>query len=231
MSVPDPTSRLPLLPLDDDVCFPGMEMTVRVARPEARRLLDDVRALEEEARWLGVVLCREDGHHDPFGRPEVYPGGTAGRLVDVSAHADGHSLATVAGVFRFEIERQLPGDEVYRHAVVRPLAEAALDEDDPGVARFRRRLLDLAEALLPELAEQVDLNASDLVTLRGDVPLAAVVNRLAAGLDLPAPRKLDLLLSALPERGRSLLSILESRRHVLDRLRPYRHLAAHPDRN
>lgn len=231
MDLSDATSRLPLLPLDDDVCFPGMEMTVLVARPEARRLLDDVRTLEADERWIGVVLCREDGDHDPFGRPEVYPGGTAGRLLDVTAHPDGHSVATVAGVFRFEIERHIPSDEAYRRAVVRPLAEAAMDEDDPGVASFRRRLLDLAEGLLPELAEQVDLDASDLAVLRGDVPLADVVNRLAAGLDLPAPRKLDLLLSALPERGRSLLSILESRRHVLDRLRPYRHLAAHPDRN
>lgn len=231
MSHPDVASRLPLLPLDDAVCFPGMEMTVRVARPESRRVLDDVRALEEEERWVGMVLCREDGHHDPFGRPEVYPAGTAGRLLDVTADEDGHSVATVVGVYRFEIERQLPGTEAYRRAVVRPLAETALDEDDPGVASFRRRLLDLAEAVLPELAEQVDLSVSDLLTLRGDVPLADVVNRLAAGLDLPASRKLDLLLSALPERGRSLLSILESRRHVLDRLRPYRHLAAHPDRN
>ena len=58
-----------------------------------------------------------------------------------------------------------------------------------------------------------------------------MVNRLAAGLDLPALRKLELLLASLPQRGEALVSILENRRSVLDRLRPWRHLAAHPELN
>jgi len=227
----DPTPRLPLLVLDDDVCFPGTEMTVRVAEPGGRRLIRDLLDLEAEERWMGIVLPRPDRGADPLGRREVFPGGTAVRLLGAHLQPDGVSEVRFAGEFRFEIERELPGDEQYRRAVVRPLGEVPLAEDDPGVLTVRRRLLDLVEGLLPELGEQFDLSHDDLAELRGAAPFALLVNRLAAGLDVPAQRKLELLLANLPERGETVLSILESRRYVLDRLRPWRHLAANPELN
>jgi len=51
------------------------------------------------------------------------------------------------------------------------------------------------------------------------------VNGLAAELDVPALRKLQLLVEPLCERADSLEGILRARRRVLDLLRPYRHLA------
>jgi Lon protease-like protein len=227
----DTAPRLPLLVLDDDVCFPGTEMTVRVAEPGGRRLIRDLMDLDADERWLGIVLPRPDGSADPLGRPEVFPGGTAVRLIQAHQQPEGFSDVRLAGEFRFEIERELPGGELYRQAVIRPLGEVELEEDDPGVLTVRRRLLDLVEGLLPELGEQLELSDDDLAELRGATPFLLLVNRLAAGLDVPAARKLELLLANLPERGETVLSILESRRYVLDRLRPWRHLAANPELN
>lgn len=62
-------------------------------------------------------------------------------------------------------------------------------------------------------------------------PLPNVVNVLAAHLDLPALRKLQLLAEPLPERALSVLGILRARQKVLDLLRPYRHLAAGAEYN
>ncbi len=48
--------------------------------------------------------------------------------------------------------------------------------------------------------------------------------------DLPPLRKQMLLAEPLVERAASLAGVLRSRALVLDSLRPFRHLAAHPDR-
>lgn len=222
--------RLPLLNLDDDVCFPGTELEVRVTEPAGRRLVRDLLEVEEPRRWLGVVLPRPDGGHDPLGRPEVFPGGTAARLLEVEGRESGATDVLLAGGYRFAITRELPGHQPYRRAEVRPLTE-----DDTGeggdTADLRRELLDLAESLLPELGDKLALDGADLARLRHRVPFAQLVNRLAAGLDVPPLRKLELLLAPLAERGRGLLSILESRRFVLDQLRPWRHLADDPELN
>lgn len=225
------TPRLPLLALSDEVCFPGIQLTVQVKEPGARRLIRDLQEQVDGERWIGIVLARPGGNPDPLGRPEVFPGGTAGRLLDASTQPDGVSEVVLAGEFRFRIERELPGDQPYRQAVVEPLEDVGLEEDDPGVVSVRRRILDLAEGLLPELERQIHFSTEDLAELRAGRPFELVVNRLAAGLDLPALRKLELLLSSLPERGESVLSILESRRVVLDQLRPWRHLAENPQLN
>ena len=48
---------------------------------------------------------------------------------------------------------------------------------------------------------------------------------------VPPLRKLQLLTEPLPERGLSVLSILRSRRQVMDMLRPFRGLAEGSERN
>lgn len=241
---PADDDRLPLLALEDAVCFPGMEMTVPLRDPEARRLARELMHRPEAERRAGVVLPMPDGHRDPLGRREVFPGGTVVVLLDLlhapaaagleaelqaapaNPDADDAPRAVLAGEYRFEIARLLPARGPFREAVARPLEEAGVDDGDPAVADLRRRILACAAEVLPELADMVAFDADTLARLQaGGHGFEAVVNRLAAGLDLPPARKLELLLANLPERGRSLLSILESRRHVLDRLRPWRHLA------
>lgn len=224
-------ARLPLLVLDDAVCFPGTVLLTTVGDDGGRRLVSELMRRDAGERWLGIVLSLPDGNRDPFGRPEVFPGGTAGRVLEVRHDDDGDAVVALGGEFRFEIARQVIDPSPYRRAVIRPLGEIALDDDDPGVQHLRTRLLDLVHGLLPELGDHIALDLEALAELRAGHGIESVVNRLAAGLDLPAMRKLELLLAALPQRGEALVSILESRRSVLDRLRPWRHLAAHPELN
>ena len=223
-------ARLPLLALDDAVCFPGTVLVTTVSDDGGRSLVREMMRRDAGERWLGIVLSLPGGGRDPFGRREVFPGGTAGRVIE-ARHDDGDALVVLGGEFRFEISRQVPGAAPYRRAVIRPLGEVSLDDEDPGVQQLRTRLLDLVHGLLPELGESVTLDLDAVAELRTGHGIEAVVNRLAAGLDLPALRKLELLLASLPQRGEALVSILENRRSVLDRLRPWRHLAAHPELN
>src|SRR5262245_48647702 len=133
----DTNTCLPLVPLPDVVHFPRTELRLQVTEPRYRRLVRDVVEQEdEEARRIGVVLLKPGWVETYEGRPEGFPGGTAGRLLDADFLPDGRANIVLYGDFRFEVQRELGGGE-YRQAVVRPLAEAWLNEQDAGVVAVR----------------------------------------------------------------------------------------------
>lgn len=230
--ISDVRPRLPLFPLPDVVHFPRTALRLHVFEPRYRQLVRDLEAREERLRWIGMVLLKsvpERGFGEP---PAVFPGGTAGRLVEVEPLPDGRSNIVLEGEFRFAIEEEvLDFSTPYRQAVVRPIEEVAVDERDPGVLAVRREIVELAELLGRDTAAAFPFERDHLEALLGEGSLETLVNSFAAELDLPALRKLDLLEKPLPDRAREVLGILRSRRRVLDLLRPYRHLAEAADRN
>ena len=224
-------TRLPLFPLPNVVHFPRTELKLHVFEARYRRLVEDLLQIDEESRWIGMVLLKPGWSGDP-GRPEVFPVGAAGRLVDVETLPDGRANILLRGDFRFELQRELPDtDHPYRQAVVRPVEEPWLNERDAGVVAVRNAIVELMRALAEELRERFPFGEEDVAELAGHCAFEELVNRIAAEVDLPPLRKLQLLQESLPERGLSVLSILRSRQQVLDLLRPYRHLATASDNN
>ncbi len=132
--------------------------------------------------------------------------------------------------FRFELQREIAGAGApYRQALVRLIEEPWFNEQEVGVLAVRQTIVELLRSLCEELGEKLPLDVDDLAS--GDCPYEELVNRVACRVDLPAVRKLQLLTESLLERGLSVLSILRSRRQVLDMLRPYRRLADGSERN
>lgn len=225
----DASTCLPLVPLPDVVHFPRTELRLQISEPRYRRLVRDVvEQQDEEARRIGVVLLKPGWVETYDGRPEVFPGGTAGRLLDADFLPDGRANITLYGDFRFEVERELGGGE-YRQAVVRPLAEPWLNEKDAGIVVVRQAIVEHLRILAAELGESFPLAEAEAIG--DDSPFEELVNRISAGIDVPALRKLQLLAETLPERGLSVLSILRSRKQVVDLLRPFRHLTGRSEMN
>lgn len=220
-----PVTRIPLFPLPDVVCFPRTELKILVEEPRYLRMVKDLAERDEDARWVGMVLLKPGWSQSYDGRPPVYSGGTASRLVDVERLPDGRTRILLLGDFRFELERELLGAEPYRLADVRPVEEPWLNEQDAGILAVRKAMIDLLSQVARETGERFPLDEADLEELAGHCAFEELVNRLAAGLDLPPLRKLKLLQQPLPERGLSILTILRNRQQVLDLLRPWRHLA------
>lgn len=224
--------RLPLFPLPDVVHFPRTALRLHVFEPRYRQLVRDLEAREERLRWIGMVLLKSEAER-AFGEPpEIFPGGTAGRLVEVEPLPDGRSNIVLEGEFRFAVEEEVwELSTPYRQAVVRPLAEVAVNETDPSVLAVRREIVAMADVLSREMGPAFPFAREHLAALVGEASLETLVNSFAAELDLPALRKLDLLEQPLPDRAAEVLGILRSRRRVLDLLRPYRHLAEAAKRN
>ncbi len=219
---------LPLFPLPDVVHFPRTELRLHVNEPRYRRLVHDLEERAEEDRTIGIVLLKPGWVQSYEGNPDIFPGGTAGRLMDVDELPDGSANILLWGDFRFELERECVSIP-YRRAVVRPVAEPWLNEQDAGIVLVRDEILTLLRSLADDLGAAFPLREE--LGLGADSPFEELVNRIAAELDVPVLRKLDLLGEPLPQRGLSILSILRSRQQVIDLLRPYRHLAGRSSLN
>jgi len=215
---------LPLFPLPDVVHFPRTELRLHVNEPRYRRLVCDLEADEEENRWIGVVLLKPGWVQSYEKTPEIFPGGTAGQLMEIEELPDGSANILLYGGFRFELEREC-AVEPYRKALVRPVAEPWVNEHDAGIVVVREEILTHIRELAGELGESFPLGGDEIEELGEDSPFEELVNRVAAELDVPVLRKLQLLVESLPERGLSVLSILRSRKQVVDVLRPFRYLA------
>lgn len=224
-------TRLPLFALSDVVHFPRTELRLHVAEPCDRRLLRDVvQSSDDDSRWIGMVVVKPGAHPDLFGRPEIFPGGTAARVLDVDFFPDGRANVVLHGEFRFRLEHEV-SDAPYRQAVVQPVQEPWLDERDAGIVVVRSAIEELLHSLSAELGETFPLDGEEVAEICAGCPFEEAVNRIASGIDLPLIRKLQLLTESLPERGISILSILKSRQQVVDLLRPYRHLADGSENN
>ncbi len=229
MSEDDSGTRLPLFALSDVVHFPRTHLRLQIEEPNHRRLVREVAARDEESRRLGMVLLKPGWGRSAQAHPEIFPGGTAARIVEAEFHASGRADVLLYGEFRFQVTGEIARDP-YREGLIRPLFDPPLNEDDAGLQLVRRAVTTLALSLVEELGERFPLTAEELeeLTARG---FEEMINRIAAELDLPVLRKLQLLGDAVPERALSVLAILRSRRQVVDLLRPYRHLAGKSELN
>lgn len=224
----DLSTSLPLFPLNDVVHFPCTEIQLQITAPRYRRLIRDVcEQPVEEARQVGVVLIKPGTVEEA--EPEIFPEGTVSRVVEAEFLPDGRSHVLLRGEFRFALEREV-GGEPYRQGLVRALPEPLLDEQDAGIVAVRRKIVGVARSLAAELGAHFPIRDGELDELddrsgsRGP-SFEEMINRIAAELDLPALRKLQLLTESLPDRALSVLSILRSRQQVVDLLRPYRRFA------
>jgi uncharacterized protein len=220
-------TRLPLVPLAEIVCFPRTELKLHVLDPAYARLVRDLAELDEESRWIGVVLMKPGPRLDREGRPEIYPAGTAARVMDLETAPDGHADLLIHGELRFELDHEIAGP--YRQGVVRPVEEPWLNERDAGIVAVRQAVVHLLRSLSEEMGDKLQLDVDGLAA--GDCDFEELINRVATRMDVPPPRKLQLLTESLPERGLSVLSILRSRKTVFDMLRPFRRRGTDPARN
>jgi len=223
-------TRIPLVPLPNVVHFPRTELKLHVVDPAFLPLVHDLEEQDEDSRWLGVVLLKPGPRFDPQGRPEIFPGGTAARVLDLETQPGGNTDILLYGERRFELEREI-AHAPYRQAVVRLLEEPWLNERDAGILAVRHDLLELLRAMEEELGPQFPWDLEDLESLAGGAAFEELVNRIATRIDVPPLRKLQLLTESLPERGLSVLSILRARRQVFDLLRPFRRLAGSAEHN
>lgn len=218
---------LPLFPLPNVVHFPGTALPLHVFEPRYRQLVADLLERPEAERRIGMILVARD---EESGAAELLEPGCAGRLVAHEPLEDGRSNIVLMGEFRFALEREVPG-EPYRRALVRPLADEVARIDWERAEQLERELVRLTGAVAAASGAAWPIDLAELAGLGRPGELLALVNRLAAGLDLPSLRKQALLAEPALERAEQVAGILRSRLKLLSTLAPFRQAAGDPGMN
>jgi uncharacterized protein len=188
---------LPLFPLPNVVLFPNVFLPLHIFEPRYREMVADAAASD---RMIGMVLLRPGWERDYEGRPPIYPIGCSGVMTHVEQLPDGRHNMVLRGLERFRILEE-DHERSYRRAVIEPLHERALPQDDRAIIRrYREKLEHLlapaiigAEAKIPAAMSDEDL-----------------INALAQYLDLEPLEKQALLEKpCLTTRAASLVELLE----------------------
>ena len=115
------------------------------------------------------------------GQPAVHAIGCVGRLIAAQPLDDGRYNILLRGMARIRIQRELPGEQLYRVAEAEILTDNPID-DEQDAARWRQTLIKKAHGWFPnqgEVAEQFGkLLQSDLGL---GTPVADVIHDRQAG--------------------------------------------------
>jgi Lon protease-like protein len=131
-------AALPVLPLPNVVLLPGMMLPLNVHEPRYLELVDFVR---QTGQHIGIPLLRPPSAEDSLPRATLGPLGPLGplghgehgdqvepvmgigRLVFHVALPDGRRIIRLEGVGRVRVQREQPGQRVFRELTVTPLGE------------------------------------------------------------------------------------------------------------
>jgi uncharacterized protein len=188
---------LPLFPLPNTVLFPNVFLPLHIFEPRYRDMVSDALAGD---RLIGMVLLRPGWEQEYEKQPPVYPVGCSGLITHVERLADGRFNIVLRGVERFRILEE-DHERRYRRAIVEPLIERRLSDDDRDCLRNQRAKLEslLSPALASGETEQRTTAMSD----------EDLVNALAQYLSLDPLEKQALLEQhGLRNRAESLFELI-----------------------
>ena len=174
---------LPILPLRNNVLYPGVVMPLVIGRPKSLQLF---RALEGGEEYLGI-LTQKDAENDDPGPEDMYATGTTARVLNRVNQPDGSIHVAVQGVTRFRMQRFI-SDDPYYLAEVEPLPESrgtSLELD-----ALAHSLKDLARELISYIPE-LPLGTAEVLD-QIDSP-ARLVYLILANLTVPVEDKMRVL--------------------------------------
>lgn len=198
---PDLPRTIPIFPLSGVLLLPGGDLPLNIFEPRYLNMIRDARA---GAGVIGMIQPQEPERQDPGDRPDIYGTGCAGRIGEIEETEDGRMTLSLAGICRFDVERELAAENGYRRVLARyDRYLADLSSADPG-AIDRDRLL----ATLRRYFERQGIDADwPAIEKAGDHRL---VNTLAMVCPFAPAEKQALLESAsLGERGEVITALME----------------------
>jgi Lon protease-like protein len=200
---------LPLFPLPNVVLFPSVFLPLHIFEPRYREMIADAIASD---RMIGMVLLRPGWQRDYEGRPPIYPVGCSGVITHFEKLPDGEYNIVLRGLDRFRIVEE-DDQRSYRRAVVEPLPERAVTEEDRAAIRRQRSRLETLLSPAADKAAGIELakgSRSSDRTMPASMSDEDTVNALAQYLDFEPLEKQALLEKAsLRARAESLVELLE----------------------
>ncbi|MFN3232685.1 MAG: endopeptidase La [Alphaproteobacteria bacterium] len=183
MSLEDPITVYPVLPLRDIVVFPHMIVPLFVGREKSVRALEDV--MNDDKKIL-LVTQKDAGQDDP-GEDDIYRVGTVASVLQLLKLPDGTVKVLVEGGARAQIEDFVPNEDFFQ-------AEASMLPADPEPTE---ELEALARSVVTQFEQYVKLNKKVppevLVSVNQIEDPAKLADTLASHLSVKISEKQELL--------------------------------------
>jgi ATP-dependent Lon protease len=136
---------LPILPLRNNVLFPGVMIPITVGRDKSLRLLNEA---NKGKKIIGVVSQINQEEENPAFN-DLHKVGTVAQIVRMLKMPDGSSTVIIQGKRRFEITEPYQ-TEPYMRAKVRFLEESPMEGDKKEMDLLYRTIKDLALQIIKD---------------------------------------------------------------------------------
>ena len=204
--VPD---TLPILPVRNNVLFPGAVLPIMLARDKAVLL---VKEANKGKKPIGVVAQKSDSKEDP--KPdELYSVGTMAHIIKTLKMPDGSMMALIQGVRRFKVE-SIVAEEPYLQARV----EAYDDKEESKDSSSRKALLGAIRDLHAQVVKLASKMAQESLFAVQNIDSADfLIYYIAAGSEMDLGEKQDLLeMQQLESRAMAVMASLNKSKQMLE---------------
>ncbi len=130
---------LPILPLRNNVLFPGVVIPITVGRDKSIKLIQEA---NKGNKIIGVVSQKNQDEETP-GFDDLHKMGTVAQIIRLLKMPDGSSTVIIQGKRRFEIVEPLQ-NEPYMRAIVNVLKEKTVDKKNKELEMMFKTIKDLA---------------------------------------------------------------------------------------
>ena len=203
-SIPD---SLPILPLRNNVLFPGVVIPITVGRDKSVKLVNDAYGT---SKTIGVVGQQDPSIEDP-NPSQLHKLGTVARIIKKLKMPDGSITIIIQGKRRFEIEKIL-SEEPYLKAKVKGVQEQ-MPEDH---AQFDALVSSIRDLALRIIQESPQLPSEASVAIKNIESNTFLINFISSNVNRSVSEKQELLeVLDLTKRAEKLLQYLNEELQLL----------------
>ena len=174
---------LPILPIRDNVLFPGVILPVAASKKRSVKLLKEA---SRRSLRIGVIAQRND--KDEPTEQDLYETGTVARVLKVFDLPNGTTMGVVQGVKRFKLEA-LTGVEPYYNGIITIKEEIMAGR---GSRQYKNSLNEMRK-LYTTLLRQRETNAEAAASIKGIGSDRILINYIASHLEIEVQMKQSLL--------------------------------------
>jgi ATP-dependent Lon protease len=176
---------LSLLPLRNNVLYPGVVIPITVGRDKSIKLVNEAYS---EKKAIGVVAQKDGSIENPEAQ-HLNKVGTVARIIKKLQMPDGSITVIIQGKRRMEIEEILADDPFFK-AKIKPIDEVIPDEGDE---RFNALVSSIRELALKIIQESPNIPSDAQVAIKNIESPSFLINFISSNLSRPVDVKQELL--------------------------------------
>lgn len=202
-------NEVPILTLKNMMFLPGIPTPVNIGRSKSLKLIQD----GQKRKGLLGVFCQKDANKDDPGENELFPVGTAAKIVNVIQENESGMTVLLLGVKRIHLDK-ITITEPYLKGKVSVLEDTCPPKSDK---EFKAQINSVREMTLQMLSSKMNLPDFVMDSLQKSKDDDYVINLAFSSVEANPEQKQEVIAcNDLKERLNKLLSLLDHNVQLLE---------------